>query len=81
VYLTADAHQRAQRRANQLLERGQPAILEDLLCAIEERDRQDMTRPFAPLKPAKDALLLDNSALTIPASLATVLNWWQAKQP
>jgi 3-phosphoshikimate 1-carboxyvinyltransferase len=81
VFLTADARQRAQRRYHQLLERQQPAILEDLLRAIEVRDQQDTHRAFAPLAPAKEACLLDNSTLTVAASVHAVLNWWQAKQP
>jgi len=35
----------------------------------------------APLKPAQDAVLLDNSSLSIEASVDQVLNWWQSKQP
>ncbi|HEX5784538.1 MAG TPA: bifunctional 3-phosphoshikimate 1-carboxyvinyltransferase/cytidylate kinase [Burkholderiaceae bacterium] len=81
VYLTASASQRAQRRHQQLLERGQKAILQDLLQALEQRDRQDQTRQHAPLKPAEDARLLDNSAQTIEESVAQVLDWWQGKQP
>lgn len=81
VYLTASASQRAQRRHQQLLERGQKAILQDLLQALEQRDRQDQTRQHAPLKPAEDAQLLDNSAQTIEESVAQVLDWWQGKQP
>ncbi|MEN9843103.1 MAG: hypothetical protein RLZZ612_932 [Pseudomonadota bacterium] len=81
VFLTANARQRAQRRYHQLRERQQPAILEDLLRAIEVRDQQDTHRAHAPLKAAKDACLLDNSTLTVAASVKAVLDWWQAKQP
>ena len=41
----------------------------------------DQTRAAAPLKPAQDALLLDNSHLTIEQSVDQVLNWWQERQP
>ena len=81
VYLTASAAQRAQRRHAQLLERGQKAILDDLLQALELRDEQDKNRQHAPLKPAEDALQLDNSSHTIAQSVEQVLNWWQGKQP
>jgi 3-phosphoshikimate 1-carboxyvinyltransferase len=81
IFLTADAPQRAQRRYHQLIERQQPAILEDLLRAIEVRDHQDTHRIHAPLKPAQDACLLDNSALTVKDSVNAVMDWWQAKQP
>jgi 3-phosphoshikimate 1-carboxyvinyltransferase len=81
VFLTASAETRAQRRYQQLLGRGQPAIIHDLLRALKARDEQDMSRQHAPLKPAEDALLLDNSTQTIDESVAQVLNWWQSKQP
>jgi 3-phosphoshikimate 1-carboxyvinyltransferase len=48
---------------------------------LEARDAQDSNRSVAPLKSAEDALLLDNSDLTIDKSLELVLNWWQGKQP
>ena len=81
VFLTASAETRAQRRCQQLLDRGQPAIIEDLLRALKARDAQDMSRQHAPLKPAEDALLLDNSTQTIDESVEQVLSWWQSKQP
>jgi 3-phosphoshikimate 1-carboxyvinyltransferase len=81
VFLTASAETRAQRRFSQLLGRGQPAIIDDLLRALKARDAQDMSRQHAPLKPAEDALLLDNSTQTIDESVAQVLTWWQSKQP
>jgi len=48
---------------------------------LEARDRQDSTRASAPLKPAEDALLLDNSALDVDQSVHQVLVWWQDKRP
>lgn len=81
VFLTANAEQRAQRRHQQLLARQQAVILEDLLRAIEVRDQQDTHRALSPLIPAKEACLLDNSTLTVAASVDMVLDWWQAKQP
>jgi 3-phosphoshikimate 1-carboxyvinyltransferase len=63
-----------------LLSRGEKAILIDLLQALKARDAQDMSRTHAPLKPAEDALLLDNSLQTIDESVAQVLAWWQGKQ-
>lgn len=81
VYLTANARQRAERRHKQLISKGIPAILHDLLADLEARDLRDSSREVAPLKPAKDALLLDNSALSIESSVKQVLGWWQARQP
>jgi 3-phosphoshikimate 1-carboxyvinyltransferase len=81
IFLTASAHCRAERRHRQLIARGEKAILADLLRSLELRDEQDKTRQSAPLKPAEDALQLDNSAQTIEDSVDTVLNWWQDRRP
>jgi len=81
VYLTASAARRAERRHKQLISKGIPAILDSLRADLEARDARDTSRPVAPLKPAQDAQLLDNSELTIEKSVETVLNWWQSKQP
>lgn len=81
VYLTASAERRAHRRHKQLALRGEKAIIQDLLQALEQRDEQDKNRQHAPLKPAEDAVLLDNSEQTIEQSLALVLGWWNSKQP
>jgi 3-phosphoshikimate 1-carboxyvinyltransferase len=50
-------------------------------AGLEARDARDRTRSVAPLKPAEDALLLDNSALSIEASVQQVLGWWQQRRP
>lgn len=79
VYLTATAAQRAERRHKQLISKGIAANIEDLLVDLEARDLRDSTRAHAPLKPAADALLLDNSQLNVEQSVQQVLNWWQGK--
>ncbi len=81
VFLTASAAQRAQRRHKQLISKGISATLESLRADLEARDARDMSRSTAPLKPAVDARLLDNSDLSIEQSLDLVLDWWQGKQP
>ena len=81
VYLTASAERRAERRYRQLISKGIAATLDGLRADLEARDARDSNRSAAPLKPAQDALLLDNSDLTIEKSLEAVLNWWQGKQP
>lgn len=81
VYLTASARQRAERRHKQLISKGNPATLIDILQDLEARDARDMSRQAAPLKPAHDALLLDNSALSIEESVALVIGWWQGTRP
>ncbi len=81
VYLTASAEQRAERRHKQLISKGIPARLDDLLADLKARDERDSNRSHAPLKPAEDALMLDNSSLDIESSVLQVLNWWQGKVP
>jgi 3-phosphoshikimate 1-carboxyvinyltransferase len=81
VFLTASAATRAERRHKQLIHKGIPATLADLRADLEARDARDTQRAVAPLKPAEDALLLDNSDLTIEASVAQVLGWWAARNP
>ena len=81
IYLTAGAPERAERRHKQLISKGISANLESLRADLEARDARDQTRAAAPLKPAQDALLLDNSHLTIEQSVDQVLNWWQERQP
>ncbi|MEY3793208.1 MAG: 3-phosphoshikimate 1-carboxyvinyltransferase [Pseudomonadota bacterium] len=81
VYLTASAAQRAERRHKQLISKGISTTLDSLRADLEARDVRDSNRSVAPLKPAQDALQLDNSQLSIEASVDQVLAWWRAKQP
>jgi 3-phosphoshikimate 1-carboxyvinyltransferase len=81
VYLTASAAQRAERRHKQLISKGIPATIDTLRADLEARDARDSSRPVAPLKPAEDALLLDNSSQSIEESVARVLRWWDERQP
>ena len=79
VFLTATAEQRAQRRHKQLISKGIAANIDSLLEDLRVRDLRDSSRTHAPLKPAEDALKLDNSELDIEASVQVVMNWWQGK--
>ena len=81
VYLTAGAAQRAERRHKQLISKGIPANINSLRADLEARDARDQSRTVSPLKPAQDALLLDNSQLTVEESVDQVLRWWQERQP
>jgi len=81
VYLTASAAQRAQRRHKQLISKGISTTIDALRADLEARDARDTSRAVAPLKPAEDALLLDNSSQTVEESVAQVLQWWDGKQP
>ena len=64
IFLTASAEVRAKRRTDELTAKGQKADFTTVLKEIQQRDSQDMNRPIAPLKQAKDAILLDTSDLT-----------------
>ena len=81
VFLTAGAAQRAQRRHKQLISKGISATLAALRADLEARDARDSNRSVAPLTPAQDARLLDNSDLTVEQSIDLVMNWWQGTQP
>jgi 3-phosphoshikimate 1-carboxyvinyltransferase len=81
VYLTASAACRAERRHKQLISKGISTTIDSLRADLEARDARDSSRTVAPLKPAQDAKLLDNSHLTVDQSVDTVLHWWQSKQP
>ena len=81
VFLTASAQHRAERRHKQLISKGISTTIDILRADLEARDARDSSRAVAPLTPAQDALLLDNSDLSIEKSVDMVLNWWQDKQP
>ncbi len=81
IYLTANATQRAERRHKQLISKGFDARIQALRADLEARDARDSQRSVAPLKPAQDALLLDNSEQSIDQSIDQVLRWWDVKQP
>ena len=74
IFLTARPEVRAERRYNELLERGQEVDFEQILADVIRRDEQDMNRPIAPLKPAEDGVILDTSALTFDESLDLLYN-------
>lgn len=65
IFVTASAEVRAQRRYDELTAKGQQVSYEDILKNVQERDYIDSHREVAPLRQAEDALLLDNSHLTI----------------
>ena len=65
IFVTASAEVRAQRRYDELVQKGMPADYADILRNVEERDYIDSHREVSPLRRAADALLLDNSDLSI----------------
>ena len=69
IFLTADVAIRAQRRWLELQEKGGKQTMAQVQKDLAQRDLQDSTRAIAPLKQAKDAVILDTSALDLPASV------------
>jgi 3-phosphoshikimate 1-carboxyvinyltransferase len=81
VFLSASAQARAERRFQQLAATGVSTTLAGLLADLQERDRRDQNRAVAPLKPAADALLLDNSARSVESTMDTLLDAWDQRSP
>jgi len=81
VFLTAGPAERADRRYKQLISKGIPAKLDSLRAELEARDARDKNRSASPLVPAECAFMLDNSALSIEASVDLVLEAWQERRP
>ena len=73
MYLTARPGVRAERRYNQLKNKGISVELEALIQDVEQRDARDASRKASPLKPASDALIVDNSDLDAVATFEMVL--------
>jgi cytidylate kinase len=73
IFVTATAEVRAQRRYDELVSKGMPEPYEDILKNVLERDYIDTHREVSPLRQADDALLLDNSNMTIPEQNAWVM--------
>ena len=65
VFLQASPEVRAERRANQLKEKGMSVIMHDLLELIKQRDEEDINRKISPLKPAKGSLIIDTTNMSI----------------
>lgn len=66
IFVTASAEVRAQRRYDELTAKGEKCNYEEILENVKERDRIDSTREISPLRQAEDAIVLDNTHMTIP---------------
>ena len=77
IFVTASSQVRAQGRYDELQEKGMPADFEDILKNVEERDYIDTHRETSPLRQAEDAIVLDNSQLTIPQQKAWLMEQYQ----
>lgn len=79
IFVTASSQIRAQRRFDELKAKGMPANFDDILKNVEERDYIDTHREVSPLKKADDALILDNSEMTIAEQKEWLLNRFMEK--
>ena len=75
IFLTASVEARAERRLNQLIQKGNPAILRDVVKELRIRDERDINRPVAPLKRLVDAQLLDTTEISANEAVEQILKW------
>lgn len=80
IFVTADARIRAQRRYDELVEKGQPEDFMAILQNIELRDKLDQSREVSPLRKAEDALELDNGKMTLEEQDSWVLEQVNSKK-
>jgi cytidylate kinase len=74
IFVTASDEIRAQRRYDELIAKGEKCNMEEILANIRERDRIDTTRAVSPLRKADDAIVLDNSHMSIPEQKAWLMD-------
>jgi CMP/dCMP kinase len=74
VFLTASAEERAKRRQEQLAATGKTVSYDTILAGQHERDKRDMERPLNPLTQAKDATVVDSSAMTADQVVARIVS-------
>ena len=73
VFLTAEVEERAKRRLKQLQETGIAGNISHTLAEVQKRDERDVNRQHSPLRPAKDALVIDTTNLTINEVITKVM--------
>lgn len=78
IFVTASAEIRAQRRYEELKAKGQEASYEEILANVKERDYIDQNREVGPLRKAEDAILLDNSEMSIPEQKQWLMEKYQS---
>ena len=74
IFLTAKPEVRAKRRYDQLIEKGNEAVYEDILEDVIQRDYNDSHREFRPLRPAEDSILIDNSELSFEETAEKIIS-------
>lgn len=81
IFLYASDEARAERRFRELIAKGMTVKYEDVLAEMRQRDEQDRTRAVAPAVAAKDAILFDNSGMTVEESLEHLLSIVKERVP
>ncbi len=74
IFMSADPQVRGERRYKELLAKGDGVTLEEIVKNVVERDREDENREISPLRRAEDAILLDNSTMSVEAQM----EWFEA---
>lgn len=77
IFVTASAEIRAKRRYDELMAKGQEVSFDEILKNVEERDRIDQTRAVSPLRKADNAIVLDNSKMTLKEQKEWLINEYQ----
>lgn len=80
LFVTASAEVRAERRYLELSASGHDVSRDEVLADVKARDERDMNRAEAPLKPAKDAVVIDTSEMTIEAAIAAAVTAIEARK-
>jgi len=80
-FLSADLRTRAERRYNELIQKGVATTFDEVIGQIEERDRRDQERELAPLKPAADAIVIDSSNHSVAEVIARLKGYIAADTP
>lgn len=80
IFLTASVEERAMRRYRELAEKGIQADFDEVKADMEYRDKNDSEREFAPLKPAEDSIILDNTDLSLEQSVDKICEIAEARK-
>ena len=78
IFMTADAKVRAERRYAELTAKGDKVTMEEILENVISRDKADMTRAISPLRQAEDAVVLDNSYMSVEEQMAWFMERYDA---
>ncbi|MFI3316997.1 MAG: (d)CMP kinase [Rikenellaceae bacterium] len=78
IFMTADAHIRAERRFSELSSKGDSVSLEQIEANIRQRDEADVNREISPLRKADDAIILDNSSMSVEGQMEWFMALYQS---